>query len=110
MDDNKQKSSLWKTYGILMGIMLGGSALILGGQSIWNNIREGQARATAAEEQAYSKYNQVLQKISDRYELAMPTSDRNNDISKARQYCSDFTAGKTNLQQDWAGISNLSSK
>jgi hypothetical protein len=108
MDDNKQKSNLWKTYGILMGIMLGGSALILGGQSIWNNIQEGQARAAAAEEQTYSKYTQVLQKISDRYELAMPTSDRSNDISKAQQYCSDFTAGKTNLQQDWAGISKSS--
>jgi ARC6-like, IMS domain len=110
MDENKQKSSLWKTYGILMGIMIGGSALILGGQSIWNNIREGQARAAAAEEQAYSKYTQVLQKISDRYELPMPAGDRNNDISKARQYCSDFTAGKTNLQQDWAGVSKLSLK
>ena len=110
MDNNEKKSNLWKTYSILMGIMLGGSALILVGQSIWNNIQEGQARQAAAEEQAYSKYTQVLQKISDRYELAMPTSDRSNDISKAQQYCGNFSAGKTNLQQDWAGISKLSSK
>lgn len=108
MDNNEQKSNLWKTYSMLMGIMLGGSALILGSQSIWNNIREGQARQAAAEEQAYSKYNQVLQKISDHYELTMPPSDRSNDISKAQKYCSDFSAGKTNLQPDWSDISKSS--
>jgi hypothetical protein len=108
MDENKQKSSLWKTYGILMGVMLGGSLLILGGQSVWNNIQEGQARQAAAEEQTYSKYTQALQKISDQYDLSMPPSNRSSDISKAQQYCSNFNAGKTNLQQDWAGISKSS--
>jgi hypothetical protein len=105
MDNEEQKSNLWKTYGILMGIMLGGSALILVGQSVWNNIQERQARQAAAEEQAYSKYTQVLQKISEQYDLSIPPSNRSNDVSKSQQYCSDFSAGKTNLQQDWAGIS-----
>jgi hypothetical protein len=40
MNADKEKNQLWKTYSILMGIMLGGAVVILVGQNIWNSIQQ----------------------------------------------------------------------
>jgi hypothetical protein len=40
MNSQENKSNLWKAYGILMGLMLAGSALVLGGQAIWSKWQE----------------------------------------------------------------------
>ena len=40
MSEETDKFKLWKVYGILMGVMLGGSTLFLGGQAAWNAWRE----------------------------------------------------------------------
>jgi len=52
MNNQEDKSKLWKAYGILMGTMLGGSMLFLGGQAAWtawekNNIRSSIATASS---------------------------------------------------------------
>lgn len=36
MNNEQEKASLWNSYFILMGIMLGGAIIVLGGQYIWN--------------------------------------------------------------------------
>jgi hypothetical protein len=63
MDNEEQKSNLWKTYGILMGIMLGGSALILVGQLVWNNFQAEQSRQASLETERREKYSQVYRKL-----------------------------------------------
>jgi len=46
MNDEEEKRSLWKTYSILMGVMVGGAVLILGGQAAWNAIQENMSKAS----------------------------------------------------------------
>ncbi len=46
MNDREQKRSLWKTYSILMGVMVGGAVLILGGQAAWNAIQQNMSKAS----------------------------------------------------------------
>ncbi|CAD5979512.1 serine/threonine protein kinase [Planktothrix agardhii CCAP 1459/11A] len=45
MDDSTEKQKLWKIYGILMGVMVGGAVLILGGQAAWNTIQQNLAKS-----------------------------------------------------------------
>ena len=45
MNDQTDKQKLWKVYGILMGVMVGGTVLILGGQAAWNAIQENFAKS-----------------------------------------------------------------
>jgi cytoskeletal protein RodZ len=40
MSNEQEKTKLWKVYGILMGVMVGGAVLILGGQAAWNAIQQ----------------------------------------------------------------------
>ena len=46
MSNEQEKTKLWKVYGILMGVMVGGAVLILGGQAAWNAIQQNMAKAT----------------------------------------------------------------
>ncbi|XZN98798.1 MAG: hypothetical protein ACM65K_11220 [Microcoleus sp.] len=46
MNDREQKRSLWKTYSILMGVMVGGAVLILGGQAAWNAVQQNMSKAS----------------------------------------------------------------
>ena len=45
MDDPTEKQKLWKIYGILMGVMVGGAVLILGSQAAWNSIQENLTKS-----------------------------------------------------------------
>ncbi|MEG4575451.1 hypothetical protein QUA56_22625 [Microcoleus sp. N3A4] len=45
-NDDEQKRSLWKTYSILMGVMVGGAVLILGGQAAWNAVQQNMSKAS----------------------------------------------------------------
>ena len=45
MNDQTDKQKLWKVYGILIGVMVGGAVLILGGQAGWNAIQENLAKS-----------------------------------------------------------------
>jgi hypothetical protein len=47
MHDQEDKSNLWKIYGLVMGLMLVGSALILGGQVAWKTWQERQVLSSA---------------------------------------------------------------
>jgi hypothetical protein len=46
MNDQQEKTKLWKVYGILMGVMVGGALLILGGQAAWNAIQQNMSKAS----------------------------------------------------------------
>jgi len=46
MSDQQEKTKLWKVYGILMGVMVGGAVLILGGQATWNAIQQNMSKAS----------------------------------------------------------------
>lgn len=46
MSDQQEQTKLWKVYGILMGVMVGGAVLILGGQAAWNAIQQNTPKAT----------------------------------------------------------------
>ena len=46
MSDQQEKTKLWKVYGILMGVMVGGAVLILGGQAAWNAVQQNMSKAT----------------------------------------------------------------
>lgn len=46
MNDEQEKTKLWNNYKILMGIMLGGTVLVLGGQSVWNTIQQNSSTST----------------------------------------------------------------
>jgi hypothetical protein len=46
MSNQENKSNLWKVYGLLMGLMLVGSALILGGQATRRMWQERQASSS----------------------------------------------------------------
>ncbi|MEA5580397.1 ARC6/PARC6 family protein [Nodularia harveyana UHCC-0300] len=39
MNEDQEKQKLWKIYGIILGVMLGGPLLIIGGQTVWNSIQ-----------------------------------------------------------------------
>lgn len=45
MNDQTDKQKLWKIYGILMSVMVGGAVLILGGQAAWNTIQQNLAKS-----------------------------------------------------------------
>lgn len=47
MNDQPEKQQLWKIYGIIMGVMLGGAALILGAQSAWNSLQQNLAKSAS---------------------------------------------------------------
>ena len=49
MNDQQEKTKLWKIYGILMGVMVGGAVLILGGQAAWNAIQQNMSKARIEE-------------------------------------------------------------
>jgi hypothetical protein len=105
METEQRKRALWKTYGILMGIMLGGSVVVLGGQGIWSSIQAEQARKASLEEENYGKYTQIFQKITSRSSITPPNTTRDSEIEKAKQYCSSIDAGKSNPQKDWGSAS-----
>jgi ARC6-like, IMS domain len=46
MNDDQEKQKLWKTYGIILGIMLGGPLIVMGGQSIWYKIQDISIQST----------------------------------------------------------------
>lgn len=46
MNDQQEKTKLWKVYGILMGVMVGGAVLILGGQAAWNAVQQNMSKAS----------------------------------------------------------------
>ena len=46
MNDQQEKTKLWKVYGILMGVMVGGALLILGGQAAWNAVQQNMSKAS----------------------------------------------------------------
>jgi ARC6-like, IMS domain len=100
MDENKQKSSLWKTYGILMGIMLGGSGLILGGQSIWNNIKEGQASQARLETERREKFIKVFDKLIENNSIEITTIDYNRDIEVAKERCRNLSSIKDSSHEN----------
>lgn len=45
MNEDQEKSQLWKTYYIIFGVMIGGSVLIVGGQAAWNAIQQNISRS-----------------------------------------------------------------
>ncbi|MGA9382437.1 MAG: IMS domain-containing protein [Phormidium sp.] len=45
MDEESQRQELWKTYKILMVVIIGGAILIIGGQAAWNGIQENLSRS-----------------------------------------------------------------
>jgi len=45
MNEEEEKKQLWKTYYIVLGIMIGGSILIVGGQAAWNGIQQNLSRS-----------------------------------------------------------------
>lgn len=51
-NEQEEKRKLWKIYGILMGVMVGGAVLILGTQAAWNAIQRHSAKSTEAETSA----------------------------------------------------------
>jgi hypothetical protein len=51
-NEQEEKRKLWKIYGILMGIMVGGAVLILGTQAAWNAIQRNLAKSTETETSA----------------------------------------------------------
>ncbi|MEA5580396.1 hypothetical protein VB620_03455 [Nodularia harveyana UHCC-0300] len=40
MNEDQEKQKLWKTYVLILGVMLGGPLLIIGGQSVWSSIKQ----------------------------------------------------------------------
>jgi hypothetical protein len=110
MKNEESKQALWKTYGILMGIMLGGSIIVLAGQGIWNSIQVEEARKAALEDENYNKYTQIFQRIVSRSNLTPPDMIRDNEIEKAKQYCSSIDSGKSSPQKDWGTISSNNPK
>lgn len=54
MNDQQEKTKLWKVYGILMGVMVGGAVLILGGQAAWNAIQQNMSKAIVENKPASS--------------------------------------------------------
>ena len=46
MSDQQEKTKLWKVYGILMGVMVGGAVLILGSQAAWNAVQQNMSKAS----------------------------------------------------------------
>lgn len=45
MSNEQEKTKLWKTYGILMSVMLGGTVIVLVAQSAWNAIQQNLAKS-----------------------------------------------------------------
>ena len=45
MNEEEEKKQLWKIYYIVLGVMIGGSILILGGQAAWNGIQQNLSRS-----------------------------------------------------------------
>ncbi len=46
MSDEQEKAKLWKTYGILMGVMLGGTVVVLLTQFAWGAIQQHLTQAS----------------------------------------------------------------
>ncbi|MFB2918558.1 ARC6/PARC6 family protein [Aerosakkonema funiforme] len=44
MNEDQEKSKLWKTYYIIFGVMIGGSVLIVSVQAAWNAIQQSMSR------------------------------------------------------------------
>jgi cytoskeletal protein RodZ len=56
--DEQAKSKLWKNYLIIMGVMIGGSILILIGQAAWNGIQNSLNTKNSSASQPTVEANQ----------------------------------------------------
>jgi ARC6-like, IMS domain len=110
MEDGKTEKQLWKTYKILMAIMIGGAVAILSIQAILNYFRIEQAKKEAAEVETYSQYEKILRKIASRSDFSIPTTNRSDDVKKAEQYCKDVNSGKSDPKKDWGDSSDKNAK
>jgi len=52
MNDEQEKTKLWKIYTILIAVMLGGTTLVLGAQYTWSAIQQQLAQSAAQRESA----------------------------------------------------------
>jgi len=77
--DNEEKQRLWKLYGIIMGVMLGGAVLILTGQwvlgAIQNILRQqSTAQNTSIQQTSPNTQQQIAQTPPPSKEIAISTS------------------------------------
>ena len=105
MNTVPDKTKLWKTYSILMGSMVAGSALILGGQYLWNNFQQEAARKEAIKTEKYHQYTQLMAQLSQQNSGATLASNKEKDILEAERYCQAVTDGKVSPQKDWEEVS-----
>ncbi len=81
MNDEQEKAKLWKSYKILMGIMLGGPVLILGGQQIWSTIQQNSAN-TINKESVSSNSSSTATSSTSNPSLQQTQPSTSNSLTK----------------------------
>jgi len=97
MNDNQEKAKLWKTYSIFIGVMLGGTVIVLCSQFVWNSIQQ-QSSSQLTEKSANS--------LTDRSDLSK--TDSSQTSSNLQQYPSTISRPSVNLavQDYYLSINN----
>ncbi|MGB5960497.1 MAG: ARC6/PARC6 family protein [Coleofasciculaceae cyanobacterium] len=110
MNDEQEKAKLWNNYKILLGIMLGGTVLVLGGQQVWSTIQQNSANTInnkSSSTTTTSTPNSSLQQTQPSTSNSFTKQDAVNLINRYlqakdkifappfdRQLVANFTTGK----------------
>lgn len=86
MDDSTEKQKLWKIYGILMGVMVGGAVLILGGQAAWNTIQQNLAKSNTPSSSATESLTSTPSNITPPQPAASNTLTQEEAVNLIERY------------------------
>jgi hypothetical protein len=101
--DEQVKSKLWKNYAIIMGVMIGGSIVILTGQSAWNGIQNSLSSQNSSPSQQTVAANTPSTTNPQFSPILSPSSERlTPDAAIVSHYRS---IDNKELEQSWNNLS-----
>jgi hypothetical protein len=101
--DEEVKSKLWKNYAIIMGVMIGGSILILIGQAAWNGIQSSSNTQNSSSSQPTVEANPSSTTNPQPSTIASPSNERPTpDATIVNHYKS---IDKKELEKSWSNLS-----
>lgn len=101
--DEEVKSKLWKNYAIIMGVMIGGSIVILIGQVAWNGIQNSSNTQNPSSPQSTVVANPSSTTNSESIPAASASSERMTpDVAIVNHY---KAIDNKDLENSWSNLS-----
>lgn len=101
--DEEVKSKLWKNYAIIMGVMIGGSIVILIGQAAWNGIQNSLNTKNSSPSQSTVEADRSSTTNSQSSPVASPSNEKlTSDTALVNHYKS---INNRELDKSWNDLS-----